>query len=538
MKLTRAQFLLGGLGAAAAALLGRIGISSAGGTVPGRIVGASSAVGHRLWRMDFPEPTTSSSKRVVIVGGGIAGLSAAWQLQRQGIDDFVLLEMEGEVGGNASSGENAVSAYPWGAHYVPFLNEESTEALALFEDLGIITGNAGGAPVYNDYYISADPHERLFIHGRWQEGLVPQVGFDAADRQQYHAFFAAMDAFKRAVGSDGKRAFAIPVERSSQDLQWQALDRISFGEYLRQNGWTSPYLTWYADYCCRDDYGATAETVSAWAGIHYFAGRNGKAGNADPQSVVTWPEGNGWIVHRLREKLSEHLQTQTLAYRIERSGNGVKVCSWNSQTDRSMAIEADAVILATPRFVAERLFRTGLDMADLHYSPWMVANVTLDRLPQGRGASLSWDNMIYDSVMLGYVNATNQSLARVKTGTVLTYYWPLSHLDPAAARKEMIARSYEDWRTLVLNDLLRVHPELEGHVTHLDVWLWGHGMIRPTTGYVWGETRARLLSQTPPVFHAHSDMSGISIFEEANYHGVEAARGVVSYLAKVGRTAT
>lgn len=538
MKVTRGQFLFGGVGAAALALAGRLGLSSAQAMPSGRIVGASSSVGHRLWRMDFPKPAASIRKRVVIVGGGIAGLSAAWQLRREGIEDFVLLELENQVGGNAGSGENAVSAYPWGAHYVPLLNEESTEAHALFEDLGIIRGRENGAAVYDDYFISADPHERLFIHGRWQEGLVPQVGFDATDRNEYHAFFAAMEAFKGMVGSDGKRAFAIPVDRSSQDAEWRALDRISFADYLDQNGWTSPYLRWYADYCCRDDYGATAGSVSAWAGIHYFAGRRGRAANADTQSVITWPEGNGWIVHRLRDRLSEHLRTGAIAYRVERTGSGLRVYSWNSQTDTSTTIEADAVILATPRFVAERLFRTGTEMADLHYSPWMVANVTLDKLPEGKGAPLSWDNMIYDSEMLGYVNATNQSLARVKLGTVLTYYWPLSHIDPAAARKEMIARSYEDWRTLVLDDLLRVHPELEGHVLHLDVWLWGHGMIRPVTGYIWGETRQKLASATPPIFHAHSDMSGISIFEEANYHGVQAARDVAAYLAAVGRTPT
>jgi glycine/D-amino acid oxidase-like deaminating enzyme len=56
---------------------------------------------------------------VVIVGGGIAGLSAAWQLERGGFRDYVLLEMEREAGGNSRGGENAVSRYPWAAHYVP-----------------------------------------------------------------------------------------------------------------------------------------------------------------------------------------------------------------------------------------------------------------------------------------------------------------------------------------------------------------------------------------------------------------------------------
>ena len=47
---------------------------------------------------------------LVIVGGGIAGLSAAWRLQKRGFRDFILLEMNDQAGGNARSGENEVSA--------------------------------------------------------------------------------------------------------------------------------------------------------------------------------------------------------------------------------------------------------------------------------------------------------------------------------------------------------------------------------------------------------------------------------------------
>ena len=56
--------------------------------------------------------------RFVIVGGGIAGLSAAWRLQKRGAE-FVVLEMEETAGGNARSGRNDATAFPWAAHYVP-----------------------------------------------------------------------------------------------------------------------------------------------------------------------------------------------------------------------------------------------------------------------------------------------------------------------------------------------------------------------------------------------------------------------------------
>ncbi|MES2984739.1 MAG: FAD-dependent oxidoreductase [Pseudomonadota bacterium] len=527
-RLTRRQFLIGSAGVAALAAVGQW-VALAGSAVAGRIVGASSARGHRLREGKFPPPAETIRKKIVIVGGGIAGLSAAWKLQKSGVTDFLLLELEDEVGGNASSGSNATSAYPWGAHYVPLLTEESTCARELFRELGIITGEENGQPIYNEYYLRADPEERLFMHGRWQDGIVPQIGISDTDRAQYNDFFARMEQLRGARGRDGRKLFAIPLDKSSADPTWRALDRITMADYLQQNGWDSPHLRWYVDYCCRDDYGAVAADVSAWAGIHYFAGRSGKAANTDGQSVVTWPEGNGWIVNQLKAKLAGHLQPKCLAFHVEKTPKGATVDYMDIARDVAVRVEAEAVIIATPRFIAERLLPTKRDLSTFHYSPWMVANITLNRLPAGKGAPLSWDNMVYNSPLLGYVVATHQNLNRVQTGTVLTYYWPLSHLPPKQAREQAYARSYEQWRDLVLTELLRIHPELRGHVAQLDVWLWGHGMIRPSPGFVWGAQRAAALATKPPVFYAHSDMSGISIFEEANHHGVKAAESLMRH---------
>ena len=53
-------------------------------------------------------------------------------------------------------------------------------------------------------------------------------------------------------------------------------------------------------------------------------------------------------------------------------------------------------------------------------------------------------------------------------------------------------------------------------------------MTRPRPGFVWGEARQRLLNAQDRVLFAHSDLSGYSIFEEANYRGVLAAERVLA----------
>jgi glycine/D-amino acid oxidase-like deaminating enzyme len=507
--MTRRDFIGG---AAASAMLAGCGRRRA--SFPGRIVGASATTGHRLRGGGFPAPSESIETQVVIVGGGIAGLAAARRLARRGVREFLLLELEGETGGNAACGRNAVSAYPWGAHYVPVLNEESTDVVALFEELGIIRGrDASGAPIYEEEYLCADPVERLFDAGRWQEGLLPRLGLTDDDRRQCDAFFARMAEWRE------RRVFTIPLDRGSRDAEWLALDGVPMAEWMTQQGWHSAPLRWFVDYCCRDDYGARLPHVSAYAGIHYFAARRGRAANADSDAVLTWPEGNGWLARRMAEPIADRIRTGALVWNVD----GAAVDYFDVASERSVRVQARSVICAAPRFVAQRIVRGLAPVAGLEYSPWMVANVTLDALPAGRGAPLAWDNVARGSASLGYVVATHQELRAVPRATVLTHYWPLDAASPREERERAQRRTHAEWCELIVTDLGRLHPEIVTHIQHIDVWLWGHGMVRPVPGFVWGKARAQMQQRHGPIVFAHSDLSGLSLFEEAYTRGVQAA---------------
>ena len=59
---------------------------------------------------------------------------------------------------------------------------------------GVVTGvDSTGRPEYREEYLCHDPEERLFLHGRWQEGLVPQLGVSKAERDEIAAFLARME---------------------------------------------------------------------------------------------------------------------------------------------------------------------------------------------------------------------------------------------------------------------------------------------------------------------------------------------------------
>jgi predicted NAD/FAD-binding protein len=514
-----------------------LGSCSGNKKTKGRIIGASAAVGHLLRDRTFETPAVTIQKDIVIIGGGVSGLSAARHLHQHGITNFTLLELENEPGGNAAFGRNSVSAFPWGAHYVPLPNNDLPEYLAFLTGCGVITAvNSEGVPTYNELHLCFDPQERLYINGLWQDGLVPHYGVPGEDLQQIERFLHLMHTYRYLTGTDGKQAFAIPVDRSSKDETFARLDKLTMKEWLIQNGYTSNYLHTYINYCCRDDYGTPHHITSAWAGIHYFASRKGKATNATYSDVLTWPEGNGFLVNHLRKDINRQIQTGALAVQVKTNAGGVQVIYFDTQAKQIKAIQASHCIMAVPQFIAARLLaneaRSKLVKEQLHYTPWVVANLTVRELEERSGAPLSWDNVLFESKGLGYVEATHELLQQKIPRKNLTYYLPLTDQSPGEERKAAQQRKYEDWAELVMTDLQKVHPNIREATEELNIMLWGHAMAQPLPGIIHGSVRAVLSAPVDNRIHfAHSDLAGISIFEEAFYQGLQAAKKIIGTTA-------
>lgn len=539
--ISRRSFLIKGtlfIASAAGGIISCNSIPSAKKKMTGGISGADWHAGHMLLGHGPLSPLETRRTGIVVVGGGISGLSAAWELQRRRFDDFLLLELGEKAGGNAASDANTVSPYPWGAHYIPIPGDDVVFLRQLFEELGIIEGYDGkGLPVYNEFYLCGDPQERLFIHGHWQEGLIPQFGISDRDRRQYDEFFHTMNEFREAKGSDGRRAFSIPIDQSSRDSRFLKYDAVSMARYMADNGWDSGYLRWYVNYCCRDDYGCRLDETSAWAGIHYFASRAGRAANADPHSLLTWPEGLGWIVKKMEEKLKANIRCNACVLNIESVGDELAVDYYDVRHNVPVRILSKAVVYAAPRFTAFRTINSFRERIPAYagsfgYAPWLVANITMKGVPdEGKGAPLSWDNVSYHSDSLGYVVANHQDVTRQREKTVLTYYFPLTYGDAASERQKALGRSYKEWAEIVVNDLSGMHPDIEGRIEELNVWLWGHAMIKPVTGFIWGAGRREAMKPLGKIFFAHSDMSGISIFEEAQYRGIMGSKAALKAIS-------
>lgn len=514
--------------------------SNAGPRFPdGSIVGASEGIGHRLRDGERIEPAADNWQRagVVIVGGGIAGLTAAWRLLKAGYEDFVLLELEAAPGGTSRSGhERGVVPYPWGAHYLPAPMKENVALVALLDEMGVLEGRDDrGEPIVAEQFLCRDPEERVFYKGRWYEGLYLHAGASREDAAQLDVFNREIDRWAAWRDQAGRRAFAIPVAIGSDDAEVTALDRVTMAEWLRRRGLDSPRLRWLVDYACRDDYGLTVEQTSAWAGLFYFASRMRAPGD-EAQSLITWPEGNGRLVAHLYEKARAQVRLGLAVSEIiptsEGRAAGVDVVALKGDGQSAVGFHAERVIFAAPHFLTKYVIRPYRENAPPHvnefqYGAWMVGNLFLRDRPIETGFPLAWDNVLYESPSLGYVAATHQR--GIDRGpTVFTYYYPLCDEDPRAARRRLLEADWKSWADVALTDLTRAHRDIRALTERLDVMRWGHAMIRPRPGFIWGGARRVATRAFRSIHFAHTDLSGVALFEEAFDHGIRAAEEVLA----------
>ncbi len=510
--------------------------------------------------LPLPTPSRTHRVQVLIAGGGIAALSAARVLRLAGVSDVALLELEDSVGGNSRGTTMAGLRCPLGAHYLPVPGDDAPEVQDLLEEIGV-RERVAGRWQYKDEYLCFSPQERLFYQGEWVEGLLPTHNVTDTSIAQYQRFAQLVSQAMH------EQRFTMPVMRSWQSngglaSSHQALDAITFDAWLAQNQLDDSHLRWYLDYACLDDFGAGCAHVSAWAGLHYFASRHGfqapGAHDEQHESVLTWPQGNGWLAEQLAAPTSQAgwLHTGHTVLRIAEEAGGVTIDSYNTATQSVERWQAAHCIVALPTFIAARVVQNPPEflraaVQALDWAPWTVTNIHINAPLRDRpGAELAWDNVLYDDVQnggLGYVNAGHQRLnAQQHLPTVLTCYRALGGINaaqtPRAARQQLMNTPWDSLRDQALATLASAHPDIYEKATRVDVMRYGHAMAIPKPGaqtvlskiglqgttsarkqLLNGERVAALPTPTTQRLHfAHSDWSGYSVFEEAFTRGLHA----------------
>lgn len=506
--------------------------ASSPGTLTGTLSRPGMQLGHVLRDRKLGDAAVREREQVplLIVGGGMSGLSAAYYLSKAGFNDYLLLEMEESFGGNATYGQSRISRYPWGAHYLPIPSKESMHVRQMLHDFGmLLDGIDSETPSYDDRYLVHDPQERVFDGAVWREGLFPEEGLAQWEKDEYKRFGEAMEQFRGAYGVDGRKAFAMPVALSSYDPRYRQLDRLTMKGWLDSAGFKGARLLWYVNHCCRDDFGTEIDRASAWICIHYFASRAGKGRHAEQGAFLTWPEGLGRMVAELQQRCGGRHE-RGFVYRLVGDAKGVRALSYSPETRQNREILAEKIIWAAPARLAKYVVSNDLlperNALEIKSAPWVVANLELKDWPKYTPeVSLSWDNVIMGARGLGYVVATHQSVTQATHGpTILTCYDTWSHGGNFSFNRQMLEKA--SWAKLsnrMLSDLRIPHPDIDRLATRMDIRVLGHAMASPEQGFL--SHLARKLSRLDGRFlFAHTDAVGYSVFEEASWLGMMAAR--------------
>nr|MCH9681609.1 twin-arginine translocation pathway signal [Deltaproteobacteria bacterium] len=136
---------------------------------------------------------------------------------------------------------------------------------------------------------------------------------------------------------------------------------------------------------------------------------------------------------------------------------------------------------------------------------------------------------------LGYVVATHLEplTANPLDSTVLTYYQPLPADDGPglrARRQQLLAGSLDHWCTHVTGQLDAMHPGIERDIRRMHITRWGHAMVRPAPGVLFGRERMVAAAAVGRVQPCASDVAGLPLFEEAFCGGVRAAERALTRL--------
>jgi hypothetical protein len=483
----------------------------------------------------LPAPSEALDTEVLIAGGGIAGLTAGWQLFKRGVRD-VLLVSGPEPHGNAAAGRDGELVFPTGAHYLPLPSMESLHMREMLSDFGVIQNNPYELrPTYDERFVVHGPAERVLYRGTWQEGYLPSEDVSAAERADHERFFALVESYAGARGSDGRRAFAVPLELSSMDSRFRTLDAITFKSWLDAAGMTAPTLHWYLDYCCRDDYGRHYHEVSAWAGLHYFCSRDGLASNAERGAVLTWPQGLAALASDLTGAAQSRRPwpaASVAKLRVVPGGVEALVVVSQGGAHRSVRVRARYAIAAMPLFVLQHVLADPADHGFVGtrdvpaYAPWLVSNFVMRAFPEERaGSPLSWDNVIYREPGLGYVVSTHQDIRMsLPNRTAFTAYHALSEFEPESARRWLEGAGTAELAHAASRDLRLAYGwRLPLCVERVAITVRAHAMAIPRPGFLSNPGRLALRAAEGPIFFAHSDLSGLSLFEEAAWWGYQAA---------------
>ncbi|WP_342471514.1 NAD(P)/FAD-dependent oxidoreductase [Metasolibacillus sp. FSL H7-0170] len=394
-------------------------------------------------------------KDVIIIGAGLAGLSAGWYLRNK---DILILESDSRVGGRIHSEKRGYYWLNWGGHVFAGENSPTDK---LLKEVNVEARNVPGS------LKSIAMNGKLLLDGKVEKVLykVPM---------SWNSRFALCKAgikVLRSLNQYKKALKRIPGENywTYQQRVFNFLNDQSFTEFVGK-------LPEDADALFRPTVSRSAgdpEDVSAGAGIGYFNLVLSKSKSAGLTRNIVG--GASVLPETIAEKLGEKVQLNANVVKVFHKEDYVVVEYYvNGELISEMAKYA---VITTPAPITDKIgIDLDVDMKNalrkIVYGPYVsAAFLTKEEGPQ------LWDN-IYAmatpkksfNVAFNMANLVRDSESERKKGSSFMTF------SPATLAKNLFEKTDEEIIKTYLKDLNSIFPNFEDIVIEAHAQKWLHGL--------------------------------------------------------------
>jgi monoamine oxidase len=417
----------------------------------------------------FTRPPVSARRDVIIVGGGVSGMTAAYLLRQR---DFLLLEKEPHWGGNSYLMEYQGNAYATGGAFL----EKSEIAYEFAQQIGLQplpVNNWDGSIIKGE-----------FIPDTWGEGLA-KLPYPASVREDFKRF--------------RKEILAINVEKRFKELYG-----VPFTDFIK--GYPDEIKQWWDTYG-PSNWGAVSTETAAALGISTL---QGMAVDNREDDRYTWPGGLGAISKKLSEILhseySDRMHNDATTIAVVPARNGVQVTYMQGNELKTVA--AKVVIMATPKFITRRIVEGLPDkqseaMRQMRYVPYPVVNLIFDKPVFNKGYD-TWcpGNRFTDFIVADWV--VQKQPGYQQKANILTCYTPMREEERGYLLTESSAREVA---AKVLTDFQKLFPGSNVAPVEVHIYRRGHPMFMSTPG-LFTEIQPLARRAMDRVFFANTDSEG------------------------------
>lgn len=454
--------------------------------------------GHLILQSEDWPTIKGNDLEVAIVGGGIAGLTAAYQLRNS---NFKLFELSNVLGGTVSTESYRGIQFSQGAHYdLAYPDHYGPEVISLMQKLDLIEyepWRKSWSFKDRQHIIPHYRRQQCFDFGKRRRDVISENELKDQFVELMLQFEGEMKLPSRLIGSG-----------------YHHLNELSFKDFLKSNlSITSSFIR-QVDYHMYDDYGGSSEMVSALAGIHYFACR---PYYKEDVPLFSPPSGNKYFLDSLLQHLDpQKLRTSSLIKSITKNGDAFELQILDVQKRRLETVRADHVIYAGQKHALKYIYPDQARLFNNSYAPWMVVNLISD---QKEGQYGFWQNEFLgkNDRFLGFIDSSVQSQSYLRGKRVFTGYYCLkpedrSYLLEVEKSKEGIAKETQGYVEEMLGAKIRVDACF--------IKVMGHAMPIPAPGYLFNDANK---SPDAQIIYAGVDNGRLPLLFEAMDSGLQAA---------------